>query len=105
MELISSDVFSPRDKGVFRPLVRQLVDQDPFLVLPDFRAYVDCQRKVSTAWQDVEGWTKASILNAARMGHFSSDRSIREYAERIWKIAPVKVAPTAAEAAKVRRRG
>jgi starch phosphorylase len=97
IELISNDVFSPRDKGVFRPLVRQLVEQDPFLVLPDFRAYVECQRQVSTAWQDVDGWTRKSILNTARMGHFSSDRSIREYAERIWKVDPVKVGPTTAD--------
>jgi starch phosphorylase len=114
IELISNDVFSPRDKGVFRPLVRQLVEQDPFLVLPDFRAYVECQRQVSTAWQDVDGWTRKSILNTARMGHFSSDRSIREYAERIWKVDPVKVGPTTADpttagpattSAPVRRRG
>jgi starch phosphorylase len=92
IELIASDAFSPRERGVFRPLIRQLCEQDPFLVLPDFRAYVDCQQKVGAAWHDVEGWTRASILNAARMGGFSSDRSIREYAQRIWKVEPVKVA-------------
>jgi starch phosphorylase len=93
LELIANDAFTPHERGVFRPLVRLLVEQDPFLVLADFRAYVECQRKVDAAWRNPEIWTRQSILNTARMGQFSSDRSIREYAERIWHVPPVKVTP------------
>ena len=63
-------------------------DHDPFLVLADYRAYLDCQDLVSAAWQEMETWTRMSILNSARMGKFSSDRSIRDYCKRIWNITP-----------------
>ena len=59
---------------------------DPFLVLADYEAYVDCQERVSALWQQPERWTRASILNAARMGKFSSDRSIRDYCELVWGV-------------------
>ena len=75
-----------------QPVVDNLLHEDPFLVLADFRAYVDCQRQVETAWRDREGWTRASILNVARAAFFSSDRSIRDYASEIWGIHPVPVA-------------
>ena len=61
---------------------------DPFLVLADYEAYAACQARVSDAWRDPEAWTRMSILNAARMGRFSSDRSIRDYCERVWKVEP-----------------
>jgi starch phosphorylase len=73
--------------------VRALVEHDPFLVLADFHAYVECQGRVSRAWGDVVGWTSASILNVARMGRFSSDRSIRDYVREVWHSKPVKLAP------------
>jgi starch phosphorylase len=91
LEAISDDTFSPAQRGLFSPLVRSLVESDPFLVLTDFAAYVDAQERVSSLWQRPDAWTKASILNTARMGFFSSDRAIREYAERIWRVRPVKL--------------
>ncbi len=89
VELVGSGAFSPGDRGLFAPLVQDLVERDPFLVLADFRAYADCQRIVDTAWTDQERWLQSSIRNVARASKFSSDRSIREYAENIWRIAPV----------------
>ena len=74
-----------------QPLVDTLRGSDPFLVLADYQAYVDCQDAGERAWRDPEAWTRMSILNAARMGKFSSDRSIREYCELVWKVKPVSV--------------
>ncbi|HSB37405.1 MAG TPA: glycogen/starch/alpha-glucan family phosphorylase, partial [Thermoanaerobaculia bacterium] len=91
--LLESGHFAPGDPGLFRPLVRGLVEHDPFLVLADFRAYVECQERVSKAWSDVVGWTSASILNVARVGRFSSDRSIRDYVREVWHVRPVTLAP------------
>jgi starch phosphorylase len=61
-------------------------------VLADYRAYVDCQDRVSEAWRDRERWTRMSILNSARSGKFSSDRAIAEYCEEIWNVTQLKVA-------------
>jgi starch phosphorylase len=83
--------FSPGETSLFEPVIRNLLDFDPFFVLADFRAYVECQERVARAWQDREGWTRTAILNVAGMGPFSSDRSIREYADRIWKAPAVRV--------------
>jgi starch phosphorylase len=91
LEAIASGAFSRGDRDLFRPLVDGLLGHDPYFVLADFRAYVDAQREVETAWRDVERWTRASILNTARMGFFSSDRSIRDYARDIWRVVPVPV--------------
>jgi starch phosphorylase len=81
--------FSAGEAGLFEPLVRTLLEHDPFFVLADFRAYVECQERVSRAWADPEAWTRSTIRNVAGMGTFSSDRSIRQYAEEIWKVEPV----------------
>jgi starch phosphorylase len=91
VDSIGSGRFSSGDRTLFEPLVRTLVESDPFLVLADFRAYVECQRHVARAWQDVDEWTRTAILNVAAMGRFSSDRSIREYARDVWQVAPVEV--------------
>ncbi len=93
LSLVDSGHFAPDETGLFAPLVRDLLERDPFLVLADFRAYVECQERVSRAWADVVGWTSASILNVARMGRFSSDRSIRDYVRDVWHVRPVKLAP------------
>jgi starch phosphorylase len=92
IELLESGRFSHGDRGMYEEIVRNLVDHDPFFVLADFRSYVECQRRVARAWRDPDTWTRASLLNTARTGTFSSDRSIHEYATRIWNIEPVNVA-------------
>lgn len=91
LELIGSGHFSRGDTEVFRPLVENLTQSDPFLVLADYAAYVACQEQVSEAWQDADHWTRMSILNTARSGKFSSDRAIAEYCEDIWNVEPVTV--------------
>ena len=91
LELIGNGRFSRGDIEVFRPLVENLTQSDPFLVLADYAAYVACQEQVSSAWLDVENWTRMSIFNTARSGKFSSDRAIREYCDEIWNVQPVKV--------------
>ncbi len=90
LSLVADGRFSRGDRSVFAPLLRSLVESDPFFVLADFRAYVEAQRTVAHAWADPDRWARSSILNVARCGKFSSDRSIAEYAERIWKVKPVK---------------
>ncbi|MGL6134582.1 MAG: glycogen/starch/alpha-glucan phosphorylase, partial [Prochlorococcaceae cyanobacterium] len=68
--------------------------QDPFFVLADFDDYVRAQNAVNQAWADPRGWNRMALLNSARTGFFSSDRSIREYAERIWDAQPYPVTIT-----------
>ena len=89
LDLIHSGYFSPQNPGLFHPLVNALLDHDEFMLLADYRSYLDCQERVSLAYKDTENWTRLSILNVARIGYFSSDRSIREYCDRIWKTSPV----------------
>ena len=85
--------FSHGDPHLFAPLVDSLLNDDPYFVLADYMSYVDRQRDVSRAFLDQRAWTRMSILNVARMGPFSSDRAIREYAEKIWRIEPVSLNP------------
>jgi len=89
IELIASGEFSPGDRTLYAPLVDDLIHRDPFLVLADFRAYADCQRRVEALWHTPAAWLRSSILNTARAGRFSSDRAIREYARTIWNVSPV----------------
>jgi starch phosphorylase len=91
LELIGSGHLSRGDTEVFRPLIENLVQCDPFLVLADYAAYLACQEQVSSTWQDTERWTRMSIFNTARSGKFSSDRAIAEYCDDIWKVQPVAV--------------
>lgn len=88
LDQINSGVFSGGDATLFAPIIRSLLDRDDYFVLADYRAYVDCQDEVETAYRDVEGWTTKSILNTARCGFFSSDRAIKQYCEDIWKVGP-----------------
>jgi glycogen phosphorylase len=92
LELIDSGLFSHGDRHLFAPLTGNLRGHDPFLVCADYQAYMDCQDRVGEQYRNVEQWTRMSILNVARIGTFSSDRAIREYAEEIWKVVPVSVA-------------
>ena len=91
IELIGSGLFSSGDTKLFKPLTDNLLYQDRFMVMADYQAYVDCQKEVSEAYKDQDKWVKMSILNAARMGKFSSDRAIQEYCDEIWNIKPVPV--------------
>jgi starch phosphorylase len=88
LDFIASGALAHGDTQLFKPLADNLLSSDPFLVLADFEAYVACQAQVSRAWRDTEAWTRMSILNAARIGKFSSDRSIRDYCARVWKVEP-----------------
>ncbi len=83
--------FSGGDTEVFAPLVSNLVDHDPFLVLADYADYIRCQQEVDRTWHDPKVWARMSILNSARSGKFSSDRSIAEYCDEIWNVAPVTI--------------
>jgi glycogen phosphorylase len=91
VDLINSGLFSHGDTQLFRPLTDSLMQHDPFMLFADYQSYVDVQAEVDHAHRDVAHWCRMSILNAARMGKFSSDRAIREYCEHIWKVAPVAV--------------
>jgi len=91
LELIGSGFFSNGDSNLFNPLVDSLIYHDEYLVLADYHSYVDCQDKVSQAYGDQKKWTRMSILNVARMGKFSSDRSVREYAKKIWNVEPAPI--------------
>jgi glycogen phosphorylase len=90
INFIASGILGHGDAELFRPIVENLLDHDPFLLLADYQAYIDAQEQVSTLWRDQRAWTQKSILNTARMGKFSSDRSIRDYCERVWKIQPAQ---------------
>lgn len=92
IDSIASGAFSPQQPDLFRPLIESLLYNDPFMVLRDYQAYIDCQKMVDRSYADRERWTTMSILNAARIGKFSSDRAIREYCRDIWNI-PVDQAP------------
>ncbi len=80
--------FSRGDRDLFKPILDSLLGYDPYFVLQDFQSYVQCQKRVSDSFRDRSRWLKMSILNAARMGKFSSDRAIREYCQMIWKVKP-----------------
>jgi starch phosphorylase len=91
IDLIAEGFFSRGDPHLFRPLIDGLMNWDPYLVLADFQAYADCQELVSRAYQDTEHWTAMSILNVARSGQFSSDRTVREYVDEIWRAPKVPI--------------
>jgi len=91
IDLIRSGFFSRGDTELFRPLLDGLLYQDPYLLLADFQSYIDCQNKVSEAYRDTDRWTRMSILNTARSGKFSSDRTIREYCSDIWRVKSVPI--------------
>ena len=89
IDLIADGFFSNGDRELFRPLVDSLLTRDDYMLLADYQDYVDCQQRVSDAYRDRNNWTRMSILNSARVGRFSSDRSIREYCRDIWHVTPI----------------
>lgn len=91
IDMINSNSLSAGGRGIFKPIVDSLLDGgDVFKVLADYEAYVSCQDIVDGVFRDPDEWIKKSILNTALTGKFSSDRTIKEYAEEIWKVKPVK---------------
>jgi len=89
IDLIASGAFSDGDRSVFEPIVSNLLYDDRFMVLADYSSYIEAQDKVGAAYADQDQWTRSAILNVARSGFFSSDRSIRDYIDRIWHTPPV----------------
>jgi starch phosphorylase len=89
IDQIGTGVFSRGDRDLFRPMVDSLLNRDEYMLLADYQSYVDCQDLVSKSFRDKRSWTRMSILNVARMGKFSSDRSIRDYCNTIWKVKPL----------------
>ena len=91
IDLISAGAFSNGDRELFRPLLDSLLTHDEYMVLADFQSYLDCQDSADVAYRDRRDWTRRSILNTARVGHFSSDRSIRDYCRDIWGTTAARV--------------
>jgi starch phosphorylase len=91
LDLIASGHFGRGNASLFRGLVDGLVYHDPYLLMADFDSYTQCQQRVDDAYRDTDRWTRMSILNTARSGRFSSDRSIAEYASRIWNVKRVPI--------------
>jgi starch phosphorylase len=84
LDLIDSGFFNPEDPNMFKPVLDNLLRQDPFFVLADFDAYIKCQEEVEKVYLDSKSWTQKAILNVARMGLFSTDRTISQYNNDIW---------------------
>jgi starch phosphorylase len=92
VDWLGSSFFTPGESGAFGAVHHSLLQGgDPFLVLADFRAYSDAHKRVEAAYRDQSSWARMAILNTARMGKFSSDRTIREYAKDIWNLPAVAV--------------
>ncbi|MGO8828165.1 MAG: glycogen/starch/alpha-glucan phosphorylase [Steroidobacteraceae bacterium] len=91
IDLIRSGFFSRGDTELFRPLIDSLMHYDPYMLFADFESYLEAQARVSEAYGDAERWTRMSILNTARSGKFSSDRTIREYCTEIWRAKAVPI--------------
>jgi starch phosphorylase len=91
LEMIRDGFFSRGNSTQFQPLIDNLLHHDPYFVLADYQSYADCQAHVDQSYRDKEAWARMSILNSARSGKFSSDRTIREYCNEIWQAEPVHV--------------
>jgi starch phosphorylase len=91
VDALADGTFSRGDASLFRPIVDSLLGDDPWMLLADFRSYVDGQAEAGRAYLDPDRWTRMSILNTARAGRFSSDRSIGEYCREIWRVEPVPI--------------
>ncbi len=94
IELIDSGAFSHGDRDLFKPLTDSLKQHDPFMLCADYQSYIDSQTEVDHAYRDKHHWSHMSILNVARIGKFSSDRSIRDYCRDIWQVEPMQLAKT-----------
>ena len=93
LEMIGSGMFSAGDPSLFEPLLANLRHHDPFLVLADAADYSRAQNTVDHAWLEQREWLRSSLTNTMNCGYFSSDRAIRDYAQRIWQLNPVPISP------------
>jgi starch phosphorylase len=91
MDRLTSGFFSHGDKELFKPMTDSFMHHDPYMLFADYQSYIDCQERASKVFQDRDAWTRMAILNAVRMGKFSSDRTIKEYCEQIWNVKPVPI--------------
>jgi glycogen phosphorylase len=92
IDALASGAFSGGDRGAVEQVISSILDWDEYLVLADYRSYIDCHdRDVGPAWADEDRWTRMSILNTARSGYFSSDRTVRDYCRDIWHVEPAPV--------------
>lgn len=91
LDMLVSGILSHGDKELFRPVYDNLLNHDPYLLLKDYRSYIDSQDEVHRLWKNREEWARKSIINAAGMGKFSSDRSIQDYCDDIWKVEAVRL--------------
>jgi glycogen phosphorylase len=91
IDLLAGGHFSNGDHDLFQPIVQSLLFHDEYMLFADFAAYTRCQAEIGEVFCDADRWTRMSVLNVARMGKFSSDRSIREYCDSIWAAVPLKV--------------
>jgi len=94
IDMISSDHFNSAEPGIFQPIIEKILNDDYYCLLADYHSYIDMQDRVSELYVDANEWTKKAILNVARIAKFSSDRSIKEYAEKIWKVEATKIITT-----------
>jgi starch phosphorylase len=93
MQLLRSGHFNMFEPGIFDPIINAIDNpNDPWMVAADFRSFVEAQQRVAEAYHDRDRWTRMSIINTARSGKFSTDRTIQEYSSDIWHIKPVPVA-------------
>ncbi len=91
IDTILSGHFSHGDTSLFKPIVDSLMNHDPYMLMADYRHYINCQQRVSDAFLDQDNWARMSVLNVARSGKFSSDRTIQEYCKEIWNVSPIEV--------------
>jgi starch phosphorylase len=98
IDAIASGTFSGGDREAFEPVIASLLQWDEYMVLADYRSYIDCHDRAGHAWADQDQWTRMSILNTARSGYFSSDRTVRDYCRDIWHAEPVPITPDLAAA-------
>ncbi|MFP4161107.1 MAG: glycogen/starch/alpha-glucan phosphorylase [Ectothiorhodospira sp.] len=88
LDMIRDGFFSPDEPGRYRDLVHHLLTEDTFMVLADYASYLQAQDRVDALYQDPEAWSRMALLNTARMGYFSIDRTVKEYADKVWGVMP-----------------
>jgi starch phosphorylase len=89
IDMIANGFFSPEEPSRYRAITDNLLNSDHFKVLADFQSYMDISDHADTIYRQPDEWNRMAILNTARMGYFSSDRTIEEYAKKIWHVAPI----------------